>query len=73
MHSVATDTLTVKLVNSVGGLLAEISGLPVVVGPGSHNRIYDLAAEALQARYPELVIKESAVEDDQVLFWVEHR
>jgi hypothetical protein len=67
----ATDTLTVRLVHSVGGLLAEITGLPVIVGPGSHNQTYELAAEALHARYPELVIKESAVEDDQVLFWVE--
>ena len=67
----ATDTLTIRLVHSVGGLMAEITGLPVVVGPGSHNRIYELAAEALHARYPELVIKESSVEDDQVLFWCE--
>jgi hypothetical protein len=67
----ATDTITVHLVHSVGGLLAEITGLPVVVCPGSHHRIYELAAEALHARYPELVIRSSEVGDDQVLFWCE--
>jgi hypothetical protein len=72
--STATDTITVTLIHSVGGLMAEITGLPVIAAPSyiRHGIQYELAAEALRARYPNLLIKSSSVEDDQVLFWVEH-
>ena len=72
--STAIDTVTVRLIHSTSGLLAEIDGLPVQAGPEyvRHARNRELAAEALQARYPELVIRSSSSQGEtSFVFWVE--
>ena len=69
-----TDTITVHLVHSTSGLMAEIEGLPVQAGPEyvRHARNRELAAEALQARYPELVIRASSSQGETgFVFWCE--
>lgn len=73
--STTTAAPTIHLVQSMDGLMAEVSDLPAVGGPEylAHALKYEAAAEALHAQYPELVIKQSCVEDSFVVFWVEHR
>lgn len=73
--STAIDTITVKLIHSVSGLLAEVEGLPVQPGPEyvAKARQRELAAEALQARYPHLVIRSAWSQGDTgYVFQVEH-
>lgn len=74
--STAIDTITVRLIHSTSGLLAEIDGLPVQAGPEyvRHARNRELAVEALQARYPELVIRSSSSQGETgFIFFVEPR
>lgn len=62
----ATETITIVLVHSTSGLLAEITGLPVQAGPEyirtARNR--ELAAEALKAKYPQLVIRSATAQGE---------
>ena len=64
--STATETITIHLIHSVGGLMAEVEGLPVQAGPEyvrvARNR--ELATEALHARYPQLVIRSASAQGE---------
>lgn len=54
----ATDTVTIELIHSTSGLLAEVEGLPMQVGPEwvrtARNR--ELAEAALKEKYPQLLV-----------------
>lgn len=64
--STAVDAITITLIQAVGGLTAEINGLPVQIGPDyvRQHRNYELAAEALRAKYPQFVIRGSWVQGE---------
>ena len=66
------DRITVTLIHSLSGLLAEVEGLPVQPGPEyvAKARNRELAEEALKARYPELLVRgaSSQGETGYVLF-----
>lgn len=55
----ATETITVKLVHSTSGTLAEIHGLPQQPGPEyiAKGLLRELAEEALRSEYPALKIR----------------
>lgn len=68
------DTLEITLVHSTVGLMADVQGLPMQVGPDyvRQTRNLELAEEALKARYPELVVVASAAQGETGFFlWVE--
>lgn len=69
-----TITATIKLVHSVGGLMAEITDLPRFEGTAwaRHARLTEAAAEVLHAAYPELVIVgASQVDETTMQLWCE--
>lgn len=72
--STATDQLTITLVHSVGGLLADVEGLPLQVGAPwvRQARLEELAVAAVKARYPELVPVTTSYEaEDRVWVYLE--
>lgn len=64
--STATDTIAVTLIHAVAGLTAQIDGLPIQSGPAyvRQRRNYELAADALKVKYPQLVITGSWVQGE---------
>lgn len=62
-----TETITIKLVHSVGGLMAEVTGLPAFTGPEYQRRALqqEAAVEALKAQYPQLVVTKWECVDSQ--------
>lgn len=62
----ATDTITITLIQAVCGLVAEVDGLPVQVGPEyvRQARNSELAAAALRERYPELVVRSATIQSE---------
>ena len=72
--STTTEAPTVTLIHAVSGVLAEVTDLPLQTGPiyVRQQRLIEHAIEALQAKYPQLVVKGQSVDSETaVVLFVE--
>ena len=72
--SIATETITITLVHSPSGLLAEVDNLPLQTGPiyVRNLRLVEAAIDALAERYPQLTVRGLSVDaETRVVLWCE--